>query len=143
MLSIVLANVRMVVQMDTVIVQQESVCAILDFLVQIVMLTLVLLLDASMVIVLRNILAKICLLQINHVFVSMDGMAIDVIQERRHLQFYSQRRCALTNVIFMWIPILLVYNFSLFIHQIQKLAVLRVLQIQPVIHGFFCLLCAS
>jgi hypothetical protein len=141
MLSIVLANVRMVVQMDTVIVQQESVCVILDFLVQIVMLTLVLLLDASMVIVLRNILAKICLLQINHVFAVMVGMAIDVIQLRRHFQFQTQRPHALKDFIFSLIVKLSVESLELFKHQIQKLAVLRAMRMQPVIRGL-CLLFA-
>ncbi len=141
MLNIVLTNARMVVQTDTVIVRQESVCAILDLLVQIVILALVLLQDASMVIVLLNILDKIWLLQINHVFVWMVGMAIDVIQQRRHLQFQNQCPRALTDVIFSRIVTLLVDNLGLFKHQIQKLAVLRAMRMQPVMHGF-CLLFA-
>jgi len=85
--------------MDTVIVRQESVCAILDFLVQSVISTLVLLLDASMVIVLLNILDEICLLQINRVCALTVGMAIDVIQQRRHFQFRSQPPSALMDFI--------------------------------------------
>jgi hypothetical protein len=142
MLNIVLTNARMAVRMDTVIARQESVCAILDFLVQIVILTLVLLLDASMVIVLLNILDEICLLQINHVFASMVGMGTDVIQQRRHFQFQSQRPSALMDFIFIRIVKLPVESLGLFKHRIQKLAVLRAMRMQPVIHGF-CLLFAS
>jgi hypothetical protein len=131
----------MVVQMDTVIVRQESVCAILDFLVQIVILTLVLLLVVSMVIVLLDILDKICLLQINHVLALMVGMAIDVIQQRRHFQFQTQRPRVLTDLIFSSIVILPVETLGLFKHQIQKLAVLHAMRMQPVIHGF-CLVFA-
>lgn len=87
------------VQMDTVIVHQAYVCAIRDFQVQIVILTLVLLLNALMVIVLLSILDEIYLLQISHVFAKMVGMVIDVIQQCRHRQFQNQSRYALTDVI--------------------------------------------
>ncbi len=142
MLNIVLANARMIVRMDTVIVRQESVCAILDFLVQIVILTLVLLLDASMVIVLLNILDEICLLQRNRVCALTVGMAIDVIQQRRHFQFQSHRLIALMDFIFFRTVNLPADSLGLFKHQIQKLALLRAMRIQPVIHGF-CLVFAS
>jgi hypothetical protein len=142
MLNIVLANARMIVRMDTVIVRQESVCAILDFLVQIVISTLVLLLDASMVIVLLNILDEICLLQINRVCASTVGMAIDVIQQPHHFQFRSHRLIALTDFIFFRIVNLPADSLGLFKHQIQKLALLRAMRIQPVMHGF-CLVFAS
>jgi hypothetical protein len=128
--------------MDIVIVRQESVCAILDFLVQIVLLTHVLSLDASMVIVLLGILDEICLLQINHVFASMGGMVIDVMQPRHHFQCQILRRRALTDFILIWIAILPVDSSMFLIHQIQQLAVLHAIRMQPVIHGFLRLMFA-
>lgn len=141
MLSIVQANARIAVQTDTVIVRPENVCAILDFLVRIVLLTLVLLLDASTVIASLNILDKVYLLPINHAFASLVGMATDVIQRCRHFQVQNQCLRALTDVIFSRIVILAVESLGLFKHQIQKLAVLRAMQIPTVMHGS-CLLFA-
>ena len=143
MLSIVLTNAHLAAQMDIVIVQQESVCAILDFPVRIVVLTHVLPLDAFMVIVLLNILDEICRLQINHVFVSMGGMVIDVIQRRHHFQCQILRRRALMGIMFMWIVMLPVDSSMLLMCQIQRLAVLHALKMKPVIHGFFGLLIAT
>jgi hypothetical protein len=95
-----------------------------------------------MVIVLLNILDEICLLQINRVCALTVGMAIDVIQQRRHFQFRSHRLIALTDFIFFRIVNLPADSLGLFKHQIQKLALLRAMRIQPVMHGF-CLVFVS